>query len=257
MMMNKIRVIFTIFVFTGVLTSCAIDGKKPQTFEIIGPAEGITPEEELVIKSKSTFIPVGAVSTLAEAKPAIVNVYPVFTIHKKESLYSAISRLYKISGYTRLIYDLSFGAPSPDQIDSRKKYTTKKEQEILPQIEYIYKESYPQIRVFEAGDVGGLALVVTDKPYPSWHALRIYDVPKGTLRDAVHDLAQTIGWSIEAERGYTARNYPIDNTFPIVIAPSDPKTTFTSLLSSFPAKARLHPNTRTATIVERVLPKQN
>jgi hypothetical protein len=254
---GKICLLFTICAFAGGLSACSLVGKKSQTFEIIGPAEGITPEEEKAIKSQSTFIPVGAVSTLSEGKQTVKSVYPIFTIHKNESLYSAINRLNKISSYSRLIFDISPSAASPDKIKVKKSLTTKPELEPLNQLEKHFQTVSVNIRVFGAYDKGQTALVVSDKPYPSWNSLVIYDVPKGTLKDATQHLANTIGWSLETEQGYTAQNFTIDNSYPIVISPSDPKTTFTSLLSSYPAKAQLKPNTRTATIVARVLPKQN
>lgn len=257
MKISKICLLFTICVFTGGLLSCSLVGKNSQTFEIIGPAEGISPEEERAIKSQSTFIPVGAVSTLTEGKQTVKSVYPIFTIHKNESLYSAISRLNKISSYSRLIFDISPGTPSPDKIKVTKPLTTRREVEPLGQLEKHFQSVSENIRVFGAFDKGQTALVVSDKPYPSWNSLVIYDVPKGTLKDATQHLANTIGWSLEIEQGYTAQNFTIDNSYPIVISPSDPKTTFTSLLSSYPAKAQLKPNTRTATIVARVLPRQN
>ncbi|UUA75192.1 hypothetical protein [Cellvibrio sp. QJXJ] len=259
---GKIKLLFSILVFSIGLSACTGQSKKAQVFEVIGVANDISKEEEKIIRSNkgNTFNPVGAIKPASSISvaPASSNANAiVLRIHKKESLYSAISRLHKISGYTRLIYDLSFGAPSPDKIKSSKDYTTKTDQELLPQIEVVFKDSYPGVRLFAAGDVGGHALVITDKPYPSWHSLRIYDVPKGTLMDAAANLALTIGWTLEAENGYSAKNFSIDNSYPIVIAPGDPKTSFTSLLSTYPAKAQLRPNTRTATIVERVLPKQN
>lgn len=253
MIYDRFKLLFAICLIALGNAGCVFDNLKPkQSYEVIGEADNLTPEEEAAIRTKgSGFTPVGAIN--AEPVPVQLSL----EIRKNESLYSVISRIKRSSSYSRVIYDLSKQSKAPDQIKAKRALRTRINGNLLEQVETLYQSTYSYIRVFTASDNGQLALIVSDKPYPTWSSLAVFDVPKGTLKDAVASLADSIGWKLEDINGYQAQNFNIDNEFPIIISPSDPKISFTALLFQYPARAQLNPNNRTATIVTRIQPKIN
>lgn len=253
MIHDRFKLLFAICFIAVGSAGCAFDNLKPkQSYEVLGEAQNLTPEEEAAIRNKGNgFTPADAIN--AEPLPVQLSI----DIRKNESLYSVISRIKRSGSYSRVIYDLSKQSQTPDRIKANRALQTRPRKNLLEQVENLYQSTYPYLKVFTASDNGQQALVVSDKPYPTWSALAVYDVPKGTLKDAVSSLANTIGWKLEETNGYQAQNFNIDNEFPIIISPSDPKISFTALLFQYPARAQLNPNNRSATIVTRIQPKIN
>lgn len=251
----------TVFAITG-CSSLNVGGK---TYEIVGEANDLTPAEEEYIRRNGAMSSIQqnvSVSALGapiqqETNPPSEKQKELFLITKNESLYSVISRLIQRDNYTRFIFDLSQESAAPDRIKASRKLKIKGDKDALIPIENLFQRENEYLRVFTAADNGGQALVVSDKPYPSWLSKRVHIVKKGTLLQASEDIAQAIGWTLGPEKGYQAQNFNINNSYPLIITPKDAKISFTALLNQYPARALLNPNTQTATIVTRIQPKTN
>tara|TARA_R100000027_G_scaffold63901_2_gene56977 strand:- start:140 stop:529 length:390 start_codon:yes stop_codon:yes gene_type:complete len=124
---------------------------------------------------------------------------------------------------------------------------------LFGEIAATYVDQFPGLQLFAAQDGDGHALVISDKGYPRWAALMVYDVQPGKLADNVRDLARAIGWRMP-EHLWTTDDFPIPTGYPVIIEPNNPRQAVTSLLSAYPAQAQLNQNTQTITVVPRPRP---
>jgi hypothetical protein len=248
-----------------VITGCSSLKSDGNTFEIVGEAEDLTPEQEAYIRRNGSLMPnqVNAKQDIA-TQEKVINISvekekskEPFLITRNESLYSVINRLTIRDNYSRFIFDLSPASAAPDLLKAHRKLKIKHNKDALLAVENLFQRNSEYLRVFTANDNGAKAIVVSDKPYPSWLRKSVHTVDQGTLQQATEDLAQSIGWKIGPENGYQAQNFKISNSYPLIITPEDAKISFTALLNQYPARALLNPNTKTATIVTRVQPKTN
>lgn len=180
-----------------------------------------------------------------------------FVIRPGESLYSVTNRLIPLAKFSRLIYDLTPNAPSPDSVLAKDRISTQGGSSLLGEIQAAFSSNNPNLKIFAASDGNSHALVISDKGYPRWETLKIFDVKAGNLRDSTRDLANSLGWHLDVDKDWLASNFQISTSYPIVIIPANPRLSLSALLGPYPVQAQLNQNTRHVTAIPRVQPKQN
>lgn len=257
----------------ALVAGCASNSgdKGPQKYDVVDPPREVTANEAIgFIKSQDDlnkseriatriYYPEG-IETLGQTNhptlaPGGQGQLVSMSVRDGESLLSVANRLAHAGSYTRLIFDMSSTAIAPDLAVSPEHIDTVGGKTLFGELSAIYDEQIPGIAVFAADDGDGKALVISDKRYPRWKRLAVYDVREGTLKGNAIALAESIGWSLDSVTGWQADDYMIGMEYPIIITPNDPRQTLTMLLKAYPAQARLNPNTRSVTVVARLQPR--
>ncbi|MDQ2077390.1 hypothetical protein [Marinimicrobium sp. ABcell2] len=238
--------------------------RTAQRYEVMAPARTVNSEEAVnFIRAQSELDRTRQYTGGTEFMdgpnnhPAFVGgggqTFTALTIRERETLLSVANRVMNMASFTRLIYDLSDEAPSPDMVQARMRVATIGGPTLFGEIAATYVDQFPGLQLFAAQDGDGHALVISDKGYPRWSRLVIHDVQPGLLKDNVAGLARSLGWSMP-DHLWTTDDFKISSGYPVVIEPDNPRQAITSLMSRYPAQAQLNPNTRTITVVPRLRP---
>lgn len=267
-MSKKMVIHLAAFSCLSVLWGCSSNGgvnntlNEYQTYEVISTAEEIDANEAIgLIKANDQYGKNAQRKTVEGANnlpggELTANITG-FVIRPGESLYSVANRLTYQAKFTRLIYDLTPNAPSPDSIIVKDRINTVGGRSLLGEVQAVFSSVNPNIKVYAAVDGNSQALVISDKNYHRWEILKIFDVKAGNLRDSTKDLANTIGWHLDIVNGWQASNFPIPASYPIVIIPANPRLSLNAILGPYPVQAEMVQNTRNVTAIPRIQPKQN
>lgn len=244
------------------ITGCQTKPHNTQRYTVIAPAQTVSSEEAVNFIRAQTELDRSRKGGAEYDEgpnnhPAFAGgggqSYTALTIRERESLLSVANRVMGVASFTRLIYDLSDEAPSPDSVQAKTRVSTLGGPTLFGEIAATYIEQFPGLQLFAAEDGDGHALVISDKGYPRWATLQIYDVQPGPISDAVRGLAQSIGWA-QPEHLWNAGDFRIQSAYPVVVEPNNPRQALASLLARYPAQAQLNPNTGTITVVRRLQP---
>lgn len=236
--------------------------KNTQRYEVIEPAQSVSSEEAInFIRAQTELDRSRSGETSYDEgpnnHPAFVGEggqsYTALTIREHETLLSVANRVMGMAQFTRLIYDLSDGVPSPDSVRAATQVSTLGGPTLFGEIAATYSDQIPGLQMFAASDGEGHALVVSDRGYARWSSLKIYDVQPGLLSESVRDLAQSIGWS-QPQHLWMADDFRIHSEYPLVIELDNPRQAIASLLKRYPAQAQINPNTGIITVVPRLKP---
>lgn len=262
-----IRYITILLVVATVMTGCSIfnnEDRSTQEYEVLDEPREVSAQEAVeFIESGS-----GARSHGAAHQP--INAQSgrrVFTdgdaagsmtiaIRPGESLWHVARRLAFASNYTRVIYDFTINAPSPDQIVLKSGANTQNPHAVLAETAEIFSTVVPGLSLRTAYDGEGIALVVTDKNWHGARSIEIFDVRKGMLRDNASRLATHLGWEMDPAQGWlVANHYAIHTDYPLVVSADDVRQSFINLLEKYPAHALLELNTQNVQVVDRTQPR--
>lgn len=234
-----------------------------QRYEVMAPAQAVNSEEAVNFIRAQTELDQSRKGGAEYNEgpnnhPAFVGgggqSYTALTIRENESLLSVANRVMGMASFTRLIYDLTDEAPSPDSVQARKRVSTLGGPTLFGEIASVYQEQFPGVQLYAALDGEGHALVISDKRYARWSTLAIYDVKPGTLSENARALSSYLGWDLPEKNGWTTGDFPIAHGYPIVIEPANARSALIALLDRYPAQAQLNPNTKLVTVVGRPAP---
>lgn len=239
--------------------------QSTQRYEVLAPAREVNADEAIgFIRAQDELYQTSEFTEGAEYlngpnnHPAYIGeggeALTAITIRKGETLLSVANRVMDVSNFSRLIYDLSSDAPSPDSIQSDRVVRTLGGPTLFGEIASVYQDDVPGVQLYAAQDGQAHALVISDKRYPRWSRLAIYDVIQGTLKENVDHLSNMIGWKLHPRRGWEADDFHIYAGYPIVIQPENPRASVETLLDRYPVQAHLNQNTHQVTIIRRPQP---